>query len=101
MRIIFSATPAEMIGLGIFNPGLVKLIRIFSVPLNIFFIVFLKPLPSIWNCFGLEVICFWQLHVGLCHISCNFKTVQFLFKPHHAELHIADRHPCLQAAVPI
>ena len=45
--LIFAATPAEMIGLAIFNPSLVKLIYIFSLPFKNFFIIFSKPLLSI------------------------------------------------------
>ena len=95
---VFAATPAEIIGVAIFNAGFKNLFHAVSDPLNIFFIVFLKPEPSSWSWFGLKVICFWHLHLGLWHISCNFKTVQFLFKSHHAELLIADRCPCVHLA---
>ena len=51
-------------------------------------------MPSNSKCLGLKIFCFWHLHLWLWHISCNFKTVQFLFKSHQAEFDIADRCPC-------
>ena len=50
---------------------------------------------------GENVICFWQLQFGLWHTSCNFNTVQSLFKSQQALLLIADRCPCLQFPFPI
>ena len=32
-------------------------------------------------------------------MSCNFNTVQFLFRSHQAELLIADRWPCMHLAI--
>ena len=78
-------------GLVNFNPGLIKRFHIFSIPLKIFFIVFLNPLLSNWNFLGVKVICFWKLHLGLLQRSCNFIISHLLFKSHHAEFDIVEQ----------
>ena len=56
------------------------------VSLKTFQILLLNPLPSNWNCLGVKVICSWQLHWLLGHLSCNFRRFPSLFKSHHAPL---------------
>ena len=68
------------------------------LPSNLFFIVFLNPAPSSWICFGVKLIYFWQLLLGLWHVSCNFKTVHFFFKAHLADILIADQCQCFYFA---
>ena len=66
--------------------GLRNEIQAFWLPLNIFFILFLKPAPSSWNWFGVKVIRFWHLHLGLGHKSCTLSKLPLIFKPHHERL---------------
>ena len=43
---VFAATPAEVIGVAVFNPEIIKYHLIFLVTSKVFLIVFLKPDPS-------------------------------------------------------
>ena len=61
------------------------------LPLSIFFIVFLKPAPSSWNCLGVNVIYFWLLHPLLPLISWNFNISPLLFRSHDAEFDIDEQ----------
>ena len=76
--------------------GLKKSSQAFWVLIGILFsFSFLNPLSSTWNCFGVNVICFWQLHLLLEHLSCNLRKSPLLFKSHHAELDFGEQCPCL------
>ena len=88
--LVFAPTAIPITGAKVLTAGFKNLFQAVWDPIKIFFfILFLKPAPSNRNWIGLKVICFWQLHLGSRHISCNFKTVQFLFKSHYAEFDIA------------
>ena len=67
---------------------------------NFFCNSFLYPEPSSWNCLGVNVTCFRQLHLTFGHLSWTFKTVPTLFETHHAAFDIAEQcffYICFQA----
>ena len=98
---VFAATAADISGVAIFKPGFRNFFYAVSVPLKIFCsLIFIEP-PSSWNCLGVEVICFWHLHLGLWQISVNFNTVQFSFKSHQADLLKTYRCPCVHFTISI
>ena len=61
-----------------------------------FFIVLLNPVPSNWNYLRVHFTCFWQLHLLLGHMSCNFKKTLSSFKSHQAAFPMLLRCLCLQ-----
>ena len=82
---VFAATVANISGVTNFTPGLKKLSQAFFVPLKIFCsLLFIDP-PSSTYWWGVKIMIFWQLYLGLGHLSWSFIILPLLFKSHHAE----------------
>ena len=95
---VFAATAADISGVAIFKPGLIKLFQAFFVPRKIFCnLLLIEPPSSIYWC-GVKVIIFWQIHLGLGHLSCSFNMLPWEFKSVHAEFDIAEQ--CLFLHLP-
>ena len=55
---VSAATAADTIGVAFFNPSSMKLFHIFSVPSNVFVIVYLNPTPHNWFSVGVKLFSF-------------------------------------------
>ena len=69
--LFLDATAPDMRGIAICNRGLTNsFYAVWSVSKK-FCNVFLKQLPSNWNCIGVNVTCIWRLHFRFWQIPCN------------------------------
>ena len=94
--LVLALTAIPMNGAATLTVDFKNFFKAVCVPLEVFLCLLIFEPPSRWKCLDVKLTCFWQLHFGFWHLTCNFETLQFLFSSHRAEILINDRCPCLR-----
>ena len=88
---VFAATAADIKGVAIFKPDVIKLSQVFLVPLKSFCSLLLIDPPSSRYWWGVNVMIFWHPHLGLGHLSCSLSISPSLLKSVHAVFDIDEQ----------